>query len=165
MINLCSYSKQYPVMFEIVQMSYYMKYVEFCRTEICTHVYLFISTLCKFSSEEIQVFIWGTKILSKRIYILFCNSNAYLPFTCVHTLTSNLVILMANKTWLNKYLFFLSTNFSFLHIYSCKWNGIYNLHINRLNITIKCNFTRRNLFFWLKLSWRTRANIEEYPKI
>ena len=83
-----------------------MKYIEFCRTEICTYVYLLISTLCKFSSEEIQVFIWGTKILSKRTYILFRNINAYLPFTCVHTLTSNLVILMANKTWLNKYLFF-----------------------------------------------------------
>ena len=90
----------------IVQISYHLKYIEFCRTEICTYVYLLISTLCKFSSEEIQVFIWGTKFLSNRIYILFCNINAYLPFTCVHTLTSNLVFLMANKTWLNKYLFF-----------------------------------------------------------
>ena len=90
----------------VVQISYHLKYIEFCRTEICTYVYLLISTLCKFSSEEIQVFIWGTKILSKRTYILFRNINAYLPFTCVHTLTSNLVFLMANKTWLNKYLFF-----------------------------------------------------------
>ena len=97
MINLCFYHRQ---------ISYHLKYIEFCRTEIFTYVYLLISTLCKFSSEEIQVFIWGTKILSKRTYILFRNINAYLPFTCVHTLTSNLVFLMANKTWLNKYLFF-----------------------------------------------------------
>ena len=41
----------------VVQISYHLKYIEFCRTEICTYVYLLISTLCKFSSEEIQVFI------------------------------------------------------------------------------------------------------------
>ena len=141
-----------------------MKYVEFCGTEICTHVYLFISTVCKFSSEEIQVFIWGTKILSKRIYILFCNSNAYLPFTCVHTLTSNLVILMANKTWLNKYLFFWVQIFLSC-IFTHASETEYIIYTLTGWILLSNAISQEEIFFLLKLSWWTRANIEENPKI
>ena len=53
--KLLFYHPQYPLKNRSNITLY--KYVEFSRTEICTHVYLFISTLCKFSSEEIQVFI------------------------------------------------------------------------------------------------------------
>ena len=151
MINLCFYNRQ---------ISHYIKYIEFCKTEICTHVYLFISIWCKFSSQEIQVFIWGTKILSKRIYILFRNINAYLPCTCVHTLTSNLVFLMSNKTWLNKYLFFWVQIFLSC-IFTHASETEYIIYTLTGWILLSNAISQEENFFWLKLSWRTRAIIEE----